>query len=69
MLVDVKELNKKLDIILQESLEKGIPIVYSDEKYTKDDEMIKEFPNGKRIVFKSENGKEIFIKEIERLQR
>lgn len=69
MLFDMEELNKKLDILLQKSLDNGVPIVYADKKYTKGDEMIKEFPSGRRIIFKRENGKKIFIREIDKFQR
>ena len=69
MLIDIDEINRKLRIRLQGSLDKGVPIVYSDPNFTAEGEMIKEFSDGRRLVFKNEGGKEILIREIESLRQ
>lgn len=63
MLFDMKEVNTKLKEELEETLRKGIPIVYRDDTLKKD-ELIREYPDGKKIVFKVVDGKEIIIREL-----
>lgn len=59
-----KDLKDKVQKEINETLKSGIPIFYTDSKYTKEDEIIKEYPNGRREVLIYKNGVIIETREI-----
>lgn len=59
-----KYINNFMEKELKETLEKGIPIVYSDEKYTTENEFIVEDPTGEKKIYSCVNGEKHFVRNL-----